>query len=136
MERRSSGRSLQGVETILLVEDEAMVRSLMVRALEQHGYTVLDAANGFEALRAVQEYSESKIHLLVTDVVMPQIGGVALAEKLKSADPNLRVLFISGYTDRAIIHSSILGSDIALLRKPFSPDSVIDKVREILDEPL
>jgi PAS domain S-box-containing protein len=122
-----------GSETVLLVEDEQEVRSLAHRLLSQQGYKVLEAANGEEALRVVQEHIGKKIHLLLTDVVMPQMGGKELAEKLKILRPDIKVLYTSGYTDDAIVHHGILDSGVVLLQKPFSPAALAQKVREVLD---
>jgi CheY-like chemotaxis protein len=124
----------RGNETVLLVEDEAAVRDLAARMLHQQGYNLLEAANGDEALRLVQKLAGEKIHLVVTDVVMPQMGGKALIDRLKVIRPDIKVLFTSGYTDNAIVHHSVLEPDIAFLQKPFSPKMLVRKVREILDE--
>ncbi len=124
----------RGSETILLVEDEASVRDLAVRLLKQQGYTVWEAANGEEALRIVHEHAGERIHLLLTDVVMPQVGGKDLAERLKSSMPDLRVLFTSGYTDDAIVHRGMLAPGIDFLQKPFSLATLTQKVREVLEK--
>jgi two-component system cell cycle sensor histidine kinase/response regulator CckA len=124
----------KGSETILLVEDEAPVRDLAVRLLNQQGYTVWEAANGKEALRIVHEHAGEKIHLLLTDVVMPQVGGKVLAERLKISMPDLKVLFTSGYTDEAIVHHGVLAAGINFLQKPFSLAILTQKVREVLDK--
>ncbi|HXV42230.1 MAG TPA: ATP-binding protein, partial [Anaerolineae bacterium] len=121
----------QGTETILLAEDEAAVRDLAARALRQQGYTVLEAATGKEALRLAQ--LEKEIHLLVTDMVMPQMAGTELADRLKTARPSLKVLFMSGYTDSKIIRYGLPHSGIAFLQKPFSAQRLIRKVRDMLD---
>jgi two-component system cell cycle sensor histidine kinase/response regulator CckA len=124
----------KGSETILLVEDEASVRDLAVRLLKQQGYTVWEAANGEEALRVAHEHAEETIHLLLTDVVMPQVGGKDLAERLKISMPELKVLFTSGYTDDAIVHHGVLSPGINFLQKPFSLATLTQKVREVLDK--
>jgi CheY-like chemotaxis protein len=123
----------QGTETILLAEDEAMVRSLAGRALRQQGYTVLEAANGLEALRLAQSQREKVIHLLVTDMVMPQLGGAELASQLKSVRPGLKVLYMSGYTDSTIIRYGLPQAGVAFLQKPFSTQRLVRKVRDMLD---
>jgi signal transduction histidine kinase/CheY-like chemotaxis protein len=122
-----------GRETVLLVEDEPSVRDLANRLLKQQGYTVLEAANGEEALRLVQENMGERIHLLLTDVVLPQIGGKELADKLKMFRPDLKVLYTSGYTDYAIVHHGVLDSGTHFLQKPFSLKTLSRKVREALD---
>jgi PAS domain S-box-containing protein len=123
----------QGSETILLAEDELAVRMLASRVLRERGYTVIEAANGDEALRAAQERNGAEIDLLLTDMVMPKMGGGALAERLKALYPGIRVLFISGYTDSALIHHGQLASGTEFMRKPFSPADLARKVRELLD---
>jgi len=126
-------RSLpQGSETVLLVEDDLSVRGLVVQVLRENGYNLLEAANGNEALRMAQEYA-GEIHLLLTDVVMPQMGGKELADRLKTLRPNIKVLFTSGYTDNAIVHHGVLEPGIDFLQKPFSPAALAHKVREVLD---
>jgi CheY-like chemotaxis protein len=123
----------RGSETVFLVEDEPSVRSLAYRVLCQQGYTVLEAANGEEALRVAQEHAGEKIHLLLTDVVMPQMGGRELAETLKLLRPDIKVLYTSGYTDNAIVHHGVLNPGTHFLQKPFSPKTLSHKVREVLD---
>ena len=131
--RRDNADGLpRGVETVLLVEDEVSVRALAARVLRIQGYTVIEAANGDEAL-ALALHSGRTIDLLLTDVIMPQIGGKALADRLTQLLPGVRVLFMSGYTDDAIIHHGRLEPGIAFLHKPFSPAALARKVREALD---
>jgi CheY-like chemotaxis protein len=114
------------IETILLAEDEPPLRRLVRRALQQNGYTVLEAGNGAEALAAVEAYGET-VHMLVTDVVMPTMGGPELAERLTALLPGLRVLFVSGYTkDDAVLRGC------PFLAKPFTPAKLVRKVREVL----
>jgi len=122
----------RGTETVLLVEDEATVRALAVRVLREQGYTTLEAADGAEALRLSQEYA-GPIDLLLTDVVMPRMGGKLLAEHLAASRSGMKVLFTSGYTDNAIVHHGRLDSGVTLLQKPFSPTALLRKVREVLD---
>jgi CheY-like chemotaxis protein len=124
---------VQGTETILLVEDEAAVRDLAARALRQQGYTVIEAADGREALRLAQRQTEKEIHLLLTDMVMPRMGGKELADQLKAVRPDLKVLFMSGYTDSTILRYGLLQPRMAFLQKPFSPQRLVRKVRDILD---
>jgi len=123
----------KGSETVLLVEDEPPVRDLALRLLNQQGYKVLEAGNGEEALRVVQEHIGEKIHLLLTDVVMPQMGGKELANQLKLLRPDVKVLYTSGYTDDAIVHHGVLEPGTHFLQKPFSPVALAQKVREVLD---
>ena len=109
-----------------------MVRNLTVEVLESCGYTVLQARNGIEALDFCKTY-EGKIDLLITDIVMPQIGGRELAERMLKEDPNICVLFTSGYTDDAIVRHGILEEDANFIQKPFNLDDLGKKVRELLD---
>jgi CheY-like chemotaxis protein len=124
---------LMGDETVLLVEDEAAVRQMAARVLRQLGYTVLEATDGVDALRMVGEYSVP-IDLLLTDVVMPQLGGAALVERLRETHTRLKVLFMSGYTDHTIIRHSLLEPGVAFLQKPFTPELLARKVRAVLVE--
>jgi two-component system cell cycle sensor histidine kinase/response regulator CckA len=121
-----------GTETILLVEDEPAVRALAVQTLQGRGYSVLEAMNGEEALRVVQG-RESDIALLITDIVMPQMNGKELADRLEVLHPQLKVLYASGYTEDTIVHHGVLDPGIAFLPKPFTPMVLIRKVREVLD---
>ena len=124
---------LYGNETILLAEDEPSVRGLAARVLRNQGYKILEAVNGSEALQIASKHKE-QIHLLLTDIVMPQIGGKELYDQLKHLRPNLKVLFTSGYTENAIVHQGDLPHGVAFLQKPFSPIFLTHKVREILDQ--
>jgi PAS domain S-box-containing protein len=129
----SVGPSKRGSETILLVEDEASVRELAHRALLNEGYTVLEAAHGEEAIRVAQQH-QGAINLLVTDVVMPGgMSGGQLVERLSPLRPEMKVLYMSGYTDDAVVRYGILGASIAFLQKPFTPKRLASKVREVLD---
>jgi two-component system cell cycle sensor histidine kinase/response regulator CckA len=123
-----------GSETILLVEDEEAVRTIVSKILQNKGYTVLEAHQGNEALQ-ICEHHEGLIHLMVTDVVMPQMSGRELAERLAILRPEIRVLFMSGYPDNAIVHHGVLGTGTAFLQKPFSLYALECKVRELLDAP-
>jgi PAS domain S-box-containing protein len=120
-----------GTETILLAEDEEMVRNLAREILTMHGYTVLAAANSEEALFICRQH-QGPIQLLLTDVVMPGMSGKELAEQVARLRPDMRVLYMSGYTDQAIVHHGILDGDIAFLGKPFTPDALVLKVVEAL----
>jgi PAS domain S-box-containing protein len=126
--------SPRGSETILLVEDEGAVRTIVSKILQNKGYTVLEAHHGPEALEICQVH-EGPIHLMVTDVVMPHMSGRELAERLTILRPELRVLFMSGYPDNAIVHHGVLGAGTAFLQKPFTLNALEGKVRELLDAP-
>ncbi len=119
-------------ETILLVEDAQRVRAVVREILEMTGYTVLEARHGAEAVEVATRHA-GPIHLLVTDVVMPQMSGRELAQRLATLRPDLKVLYMSGYTDDAIVRHGVLASGIAFLSKPFTPDALALKVRELLD---
>jgi CheY-like chemotaxis protein len=121
-----------GSETVLLVEDEKDVRKLGRDFLEDSGYQVLDAKDGAEALQIAGRH-QGPIHLLLTDVVMPGMSGRELAERLASRRPEMKVLFVSGYTDDAIVHYGISNRDTSFLQKPFSLDALTRKVRELLE---
>jgi PAS domain S-box-containing protein len=123
-----------GGETVMLVEDKAEVRDLARRVLLRQGYRVLEAEDGQEALELAAHH-RGPIHLLLSDVVMPGMSGQTLAASLVSANPDLRTLFISGYTDEAVARHGVLGPDVAFLQKPFGPMDLACKIREILDEP-
>jgi two-component system cell cycle sensor histidine kinase/response regulator CckA len=131
----NQGKERQGVrpgtETILLAEDEEIVRQLMREVLKSNGYEVLEAANGVEALLLCERH-RGPIHLMITDVVMPEISGRELTERLARLRPEMKVLFMSGYMDDKIIHHGILDSDIPFLQKPFTPYTLALKVREVL----
>jgi PAS domain S-box-containing protein len=121
-------------ETVLLVEDEEAVRHLAREVLQSHGYTVLEARHPGEALRFGSEHP-GPIHLLLTDVVMPQMGGREVASRLAPRRPEMQVLFMSGYTDEAIVHQGVLDAGTAFLQKPFSVTGLVQKVREVLSGP-
>jgi len=125
----------KGTETILLVEDEEAVRKLGTNLLRQQGYTVLEAANGQAALDLINSLDPlPEIKLLITDVVMPKMGGRVLAEHLEKLLPALKVIYVSGYLDDTIVKQGALELNITLLQKPFSAAVLAHKVREILDE--
>jgi two-component system, cell cycle sensor histidine kinase and response regulator CckA len=120
-----------GSETILLVEDQNELRRLISEVLLQNGYMVLQAGQGQEALDLLRNYSK-RIHLMITDLVMPQMGGRELAHALAPEHPEIKVLYISGYPDDAIRQDEISSSSLAFISKPFGPDALLQKVREIL----
>jgi CheY-like chemotaxis protein len=122
-----------GKETILLVEDDPGVRRVSVRILKAAGYTVIEARDGMHALEVFAAHA-NEIDLMVTDVVMPEMDGRHLAEKIHAQRPELKVLYLSGYTDDAIVRYGISHAEMAFLQKPFSPSGLTDKVREILDQ--
>ncbi len=121
-----------GDETILLVEDDKEVRMLAVRILKTQGYRVLEASEGREALRALKGY-DGLINLLLTDVVMPEMSGRELANRLIPFHPKMKVLYMSGYTDSAIVHHGILDKGVNYIQKPFTVDGLARKVRGVLD---
>ncbi len=121
-----------GSETVLLVEDDEAVRVLGLRVLHNCGYTVLEASNGEAALRLAQQHV-GPIHLLVTDVVMPGIGGRSLAERLSETHPEMKVLFLSGFSDDAVVRHGLLEGEVNFLQKPFSPVILAHRIREVLD---
>lgn len=129
----SAPEKLQGVETVLVVEDEQVVRQLVCDVLDMLGYTTLVAADAEEALRISEEH-EGAIHLLLTDVVLPKMDGRSLYEQLSKDRPNMLVLYVSGYTQDAIVHHGVLDRGVQFLQKPFNVDKLAVKVREVLGE--
>jgi two-component system cell cycle sensor histidine kinase/response regulator CckA len=123
----------RGTETLLVVEDEPSVRHLARGVLENLGYEVLSASNGQDALHVVREHTGSPIRLVVTDVIMPLMGGKVMVEWLKTTYPDLKILFTSGYTDDAISQHGVLDEGVEFLSKPYTPATLARKVRELLD---
>lgn len=121
-----------GSETILLVEDDESVRTITELALQEHGYHVITSTNANQALEIIQHH-HGEITLLLTDVIMPQMNGTSLVQRLKEMQPALKVLYMSGYTDDAIVRHSIINQESAFINKPFSPVALAHKVREVLD---
>ena len=125
---------LKGNETVLLVEDDPSLRALAARVLRYQGYKVLEATNGHEAIGIARKNIQEKIHLLLTDVVMPYMGGRELVKRMKALHSEIRVLFISGYTDHTVTYQTGLKPGTPFLQKPFSPTALAKKVREVLDQ--
>jgi two-component system cell cycle sensor histidine kinase/response regulator CckA len=130
--RRKSERQTGGSETVLLVEDEQAVRALVRRILERYGYTVIEASGAAQALEAARRH-EGPIHLILTDVIMPEMGGSELAPRLAELRPDVRVLFMSGYTDDGILRQGLIAEGGHFLQKPFTPEVLARKVRDVLD---
>ncbi|WP_338030243.1 PAS domain-containing protein [Fimbriiglobus ruber] len=129
---RSDVGSVRGAETVLVVEDEDGVRTLVLLILQTHGYKVLAATDGKDALRVVERH-QGAIDLLLTDVVMPGMGGREVAQTLQLRFPQMKVLYTSGYTDDAVVRHGILQEETAFLQKPYSLQSLANKVRQVLD---
>jgi CheY-like chemotaxis protein len=132
-ESASKGYLPRGTETLLVVEDEPTVRQLARTVLEGQGYKILCASNGQDAINTARKHKGPPIRLVITDVVMPQMGGKPMADLLTKAYPNLKVLFTSGYADDAIAHYGVLDPGIDFLAKPYTPATLTRQVREILD---
>ena len=132
-EPAAARRDIGGDETVLVVEDAPAVRELAVRALEEAGYRVLQARNGREALAAAG--APGPVHLVLTDVVMPDMSGPQLAQALGRNRPGTRVLYMSGYTENTVVHHGVIDAGVSFLAKPFTPTSLLEKVRHVLDAP-
>ncbi len=120
----------RGKETLLVAEDESMVRMLASEVLRKLGYTVLEAANGEEAVRIFNDAPARAVNLLLTDMVMPRMGGKELAEKLRAKQPDLQVIYMSGYAADHLANNELLGVGTGFLQKPFTPVILAQKVRE------
>jgi CheY-like chemotaxis protein len=125
----------RGTETILLVEDDSSLREMAGTLLQRLGYTVLSAANGIEAMGLRDAHQPGHIDLLFTDVVMPQMSGEELAERVRALSPQTQILFTSAYAENAIVHHGVLNQGVALLQKPFTPAALAQKLRGVLDQP-
>jgi CheY-like chemotaxis protein len=132
LEKPAPPESLDGTETILVVEDEESIRRFAVRALSRRGYQILQAGDGEEALALLKDYS-GPLHMLLTDVVMPKMDGRQLAQALLQRFPAMRVLYTSGYTDDAIVRHGILQAEVSFMSKPYVPLTLLRRVREVLD---
>jgi CheY-like chemotaxis protein len=130
-----TGPAPRGTETLLVVEDDQSMRDLACGILEAQGYEVLTASNGADALEMAREHKGLPISLVLTDVIMPVMGGDVMAEWLKAMNPDLKILFSSGYTDDAISHHGVLQPNIEFMPKPYTPLALARKVRELLDQP-
>ncbi len=124
---------LEGSETVLVVEDEAAVRAIIASVLRRHGYQVLEAPDGANALERAERYA-GPIHLLVTDVVMPAMSGAELAARIATSRPDMRVVFMSGYTHSAAVHQRVLAGEARFLQKPITPTRLLEMVRRTLDD--
>jgi DNA-binding NtrC family response regulator len=124
--------SLKGDETVLVVEDEDGVRELLWKILTDHGHTVLEARHGKDALTVAGQYGHP-IHLLLSDVVMPEMGAGELADQLLAQRPEMKVLFISGYTNDEVVRRGVKQKEAAFIQKPFAAEDLMRKVREVLD---
>jgi len=122
----------RGTETVLLAEDEELVRKFVRSILEKSGYTVLEGHHGSEALRVALQHP-GPIHLLLTDMVMPLMDGKLLAERMIALRPGIGVLYMSGYSENAVVHHGVLESGTAFIEKPFTVETLARKVREVLD---
>jgi CheY-like chemotaxis protein len=131
--RQTEPRPMSGCETVMLVEDQVEVRKLLRRTLESHGHTVLEAVDGQEALALAAAHA-GPIDLVVTDMVMPGMSGRAMVEQLRSQLPELKVLFISGYTDDSVVRHATVDATPGFLQKPFAPIALVRKVRELLED--
>ncbi len=134
-EADANDSNLNGYETVLVVEDEIEVRKIVCQTLQSYGYAVLEANDGLEALQICGN-PDNSIHLIISDIVMPKMSGQQLIGRLKSKFPEIKSLFMSGYTDGAMIHQGLLGANTHFLQKPFTPRILVKKVREVLDEVL
>jgi len=123
----------RGTETVMVVEDEPAVRYLARSILAGQGYVVLSASNGRDALQMARDHKGAPIRLVVTDVIMPVMGGKVMAEWLKTTYPDLKILFTSGYTDEVIARHGVLDAGVEFLPKPYTPATLTRKVRELLD---
>ncbi len=125
---------LRGSETIMVVEDEEGVRELLRKVLVEYGHTVLEARHGRDALMVAERY-ERPIQLLITDVVMPEMGGAELAQRMRQERPETKVLYVSGYTNDEVLRRGIRSLGPVFVQKPFTPEDLMQRVRGVLDSP-
>ena len=125
-------KRLEGSETVLVVEDDNRLRKVIGAALKHFGYTVIEAGNGLEALNIVDKY-KGLIDIMVTDVVMPKMNGKETADRIREIFPEIKIIFMSGYTDNAIVHHGVLTSGVNFLEKPFSPEGLLKKIRSVMN---
>ena len=130
--RRRIRHSVVGSERILLVEDDAAIRRLCATVLRRHGYTVDEAPDGESAMEFALQ-TGSQIHLLITDVVLPGANGRVVAEQIRQTHSEMKVLYISGYTENAIVHTGVLDPTVSVLAKPFTPATLLERTRAVLD---
>ena len=124
--------NFRGTETVLVVEDDEGVRRVLLKMLQQAGYRVLGASDGEEAIEMCRA-GDATLHVLITDVVMPRMGGRELAARLRQVTPDMKVLFVSGYADSVVLHHGVLEADTHFLQKPFTVEQLGRKVREVLE---
>jgi len=124
-----------GSETVLLVEDDASVRQLTASILRNHGYVIFEAEDGLEGVQLALGDHSPQFDLIVSDVIMPRMSGKEMFDKIRLRHPDVKILFVSGYTDNALADHGVLGPGIAFLEKPFSPNRLAQQVRAVLDEP-
>jgi hypothetical protein len=129
---KATAPALRGTEIVLLVEDEDAVRQVTKLILERYGYTVLEASDGPEGVEISRNY-KGTIHLVLTDLMMPNLSGQQLVNAVAASRPSIRVLFMSGYTDDVLVHQGVESSTADFLHKPFTPEALAKKVREVLD---
>ena len=131
VEAETEFQQIRGSETILVVDDQDSVRELLCEVLRKNGYSVLSAGNGREALRLVREYAEP-IDLVITDMVMPQMGGRELAEALRGLQPHTKILYMSGYAEKAEDVKELLSHGYFFIEKPFTPEELLNKIQDVL----
>ncbi|MBI3790755.1 MAG: response regulator [Gemmatimonadetes bacterium] len=129
-----AARGANGHETVLVVEDHPQVRRAVTSMLRRAGYALLEAGDGDEALAASAAH-RGRIDLVVTDIVMPRMNGRVLAERLRAQRPDLRVIFMSGYTEDIVVHQGVLDSGVDFIQKPVTADVLLPRVRAVLDRP-